>query len=97
MRKAFDLTLEDPKTDDRCSQTLFGYSTLIARRRLEAGDRFIDVTWDLFWGPVNVACDAWDTHRVNFKILKQPRFGGKNSEPSQPRLLGLGDVQNKAL
>ena len=76
MRHAFDLSLEDPKMVDRYGQTLFGNSTLIARRLIEAGVRFINVTWDLFWGPVNVDYDAWDTHNNNFNILKKNKLPG---------------------
>ena len=76
MRNAFDLTSEDPKVVERYGQTLFGNSTLIARRLIEAGARFVNVTWDLFWGPVNVDYDAWDTHTNNFKILKQNKLPG---------------------
>ena len=76
MRQAFDLSQEDPKMVDRYGQTLFGNSTLIARRLIEAGVRFINVTWDLFWGPVNVDYDAWDTHNNNFNILKKNKLPG---------------------
>lgn len=76
LRTAFDLTLEDPKTVDRYGNTLFGNSTLIARRLIEQGVRFVNVTWDLFWGPVNVDYDAWDTHQKNFHILKNNKLPG---------------------
>lgn len=76
MRQAFDLSQEDPKMVDRYGQTLFGNSTLIARRLIEAGVRFVNVTWDLFWGPVNVDYDAWDTHNNNFNILKKNKLPG---------------------
>jgi hypothetical protein len=76
MRRAFDLSQEDPKMVDRYGQTLFGNSTLIARRLIEAGVRFVNVTWDLFWGPVNVDYDAWDTHTNNFNILKKNKLPG---------------------
>jgi uncharacterized protein (DUF1501 family) len=76
VRTAFDLSREDPKIVERYGQTLFGNSTLIARRLIEAGVRFVNVTWDLFWGPVNVDYDAWDTHQQNFKILKQNKLPG---------------------
>jgi hypothetical protein len=76
MRKAFDLAEEDPRMVERYGQTLFGNSALIARRLIEAGVRFVNVTWDLFWGPVNVDYDAWDTHTNNFKILKQNKLPG---------------------
>ena len=76
VRSAFDLSQEDPKTVERYGRTLFGNSTLIARRLVEQGVRFVNVTWDLFWGPVNVDYDAWDTHRNNFAILKQNKLPG---------------------
>lgn len=60
----------------RYGNTLFGNSTLIARRLIEAGVRFVNVTWDLFWGPVNVDYDAWDTHTNNFRILKNNKLPG---------------------
>ena len=44
MRQAFDLSQEDPKMVDRYGRTLFGNSTLIARRLIEAGVRFVNVT-----------------------------------------------------
>ena len=71
VRSAFDLTREDPKLLDRYDRTLFGNSTLIARRLVESGVRFVNVTWDLFWDRVKVDYDAWDTHNNNYPILKQ--------------------------
>ncbi len=76
LRNAFDLSSEDPKTVARYGNTLFGNSTLIARRLIEQGVRFVNVTWDLFWGPVNVDYDAWDTHQKNFHILKNNKLPG---------------------
>jgi len=70
VRSAFDLSKEDPKALDRYDQTLFGHSTFIARRLVEAGVRFVNVTWDLFWDRVKVDYDAWDTHSNNYPILK---------------------------
>jgi hypothetical protein len=70
VRSAFDLSNEDPKLLDRYDRTLFGNSTLIARRLVEAGVRFINVTWDLFWDRVKIDYDAWDTHSNNYPILK---------------------------
>lgn len=76
LRTAFDLDQEDPRTIDRYGRTLFGQSTLIARRLIERGVKFVNVTWDLFWGPVNIDYDAWDTHTNNFGILKQNKLPG---------------------
>ena len=93
MRKAFDLTQEDPKTVERYGHTLFGNSTLIARRLIEAGVRFVNVTWDLFWGPVNVDYDAWDTHTQNFKILQKNKLPGFDQTMSAL----MSDLQTRGL
>lgn len=93
MRQAFDLSQEDPKMVDRYGQTLFGNSTLIARRLIEAGVRFVNVTWDLFWGPVNVDYDAWDTHNNNFNILKKNKLPGFD----QTMFALMTDLQERGL
>src|SRR5262249_34015247 len=59
-RAAFDMDGVDPRLLDRYGRTLFGQSTLIARRLVEAGIRFVNVTWDLFWDRVQIDYDAWD-------------------------------------
>jgi hypothetical protein len=74
LRTCFDLSKEDPRLVDRYGRTLFGHSTLIARRLLEQGVRFINVTWDLFWDRIKIDFDAWDTHTQNFHILKNNKL-----------------------
>jgi hypothetical protein len=69
-RAAFDLNREPAATRDRYGRCLFGESTLIGRRLLEAGARFVTVAWDLFWERIQVDFDAWDTHGENFKLLR---------------------------
>jgi hypothetical protein len=76
MRAAFDLKNEDPRLLDRYGRTLFGHSTLIGRRLVEAGVRFVNVTWDLFWDRVQIDYDAWDTHTKNFSILRDNKLPG---------------------
>jgi hypothetical protein len=76
MRAAFDLSSEDPKVLDRYGRTLFGSSTLIGRRLIEAGVQFVNVTWDLFWDRIKIDYDAWDTHTKNFAILKDNKLPG---------------------
>ncbi len=76
LRDAFDIEQETPELRDRYGRTLFGESTLIARRLVERGVKFINVTWDLFWGPVEIDYDAWDTHTNNFEILKTNKLPG---------------------
>lgn len=73
-RAAFDLESEDPNVVERYGRTLFGHSTLIARRLIESGVRFVNVTWDLFWDRVKVDYDAWDTHQKNFFILRENKL-----------------------
>jgi hypothetical protein len=76
LKTAFQLDEERPELIDRYGRTLFGHSTLIARRLVERGVRFVNVTWDLFWDRVKVDYDAWDTHTKNFPILKENKLPG---------------------
>lgn len=71
VRSSFDLRREDPRVRDRYGRTLFGNCALIARRLVEKGVRFINVTWDLFWDRVPINYDAWDTHTRNYPILRE--------------------------
>jgi hypothetical protein len=75
-RAAFDLSTVDDRVVERYGRTLFGQSALIARRLVEAGVRFVNVTWDLFWDRVQLDYDAWDTHTRNFPILKENKLPG---------------------
>jgi hypothetical protein len=70
VRAAFDLSQEDNRLRERYGRTLFGNCSLIARRLVEKGVRFVNVTWDLFWDRVPINYDCWDTHTRNFTILK---------------------------
>src|SRR5213079_2711074 len=76
LRQCFDLATEDPAVLDRYGRTLFGNSTLIARRLVENGVKFVNVTWDLFWDRIQIDYDAWDTHQRNFSILKTNKLPG---------------------
>lgn len=64
LKNAFDLSTADAKQRDRYDRTLFGSSAFIARRLVEAGVRFVNVTWD-FPGD-----NSWDTHGDNFNWLR---------------------------
>jgi Protein of unknown function (DUF1501) len=55
-RKAFDLTLERQESFDRYNTGRFGLGCLLARRLVEAGARFIEVTTEY------VPFLHWDTH-----------------------------------
>jgi hypothetical protein len=63
-RRAFELHTEHPRVRDAYGRNIYGQSTLLARRLIEAGTRVACISW---------APDAnatWDTHGNNFKKLK---------------------------
>ena len=53
--KAFDLSQEDDKLRERYGRDKFGQGCLLARRLVEHGVRFVEVTFG-----------SWDTHNANF-------------------------------
>jgi hypothetical protein len=55
-RRALDIRQEPPRVRDRYGRHLFGQATLVSRRLVEAGVRFVTVHYD--------ACDGygWDSH-----------------------------------
>jgi hypothetical protein len=57
VRNAFDLTLEKDALRERYGGSVFGQSSLMARRLVEAGTRFVQVNW--YDGP---AWHGWDVH-----------------------------------
>jgi hypothetical protein len=64
MQKAVRIDQEDPKIRDAYGRNIYGQSTLLARRMIEAGSRVACLSW---------APDAnatWDTHGNNFGKLK---------------------------
>jgi hypothetical protein len=73
LKTAFNLDLEDPRVVERYGKNVVGSSTLIARRLIEAGVRFVDVYWDgyTYRVPNNGLDPYWDTHSNNFVQLKQ--------------------------
>jgi hypothetical protein len=63
---AFDLTAERAEVRDRYGRTLFGQGCLLARRLVERGVPFVEVT-------LSAAANApagWDTHGNNFEQVK---------------------------
>ena len=64
VKSAFDLDKVNPKLRDRYDRTLFGASALVGRRLVEAGVRFVNVTWDY------PGDNSWDTHAANFSWLR---------------------------
>jgi Protein of unknown function (DUF1501) len=75
-KTAFDLSREDPRLVDRYGQSLFGNSTLIARQLVQAGVRFVNVTWDLVERVKSLDPTGWDTHGRNFPTLKDNHLPG---------------------
>src|SRR6185369_13706453 len=72
LKTAFDLDAEAPRLRDRYGRTLVGSSTLVARRLIEAGVRFVNVTWEGNKRAGGFLYDiAWDTHWDNFSILRK--------------------------
>jgi uncharacterized protein (DUF1501 family) len=57
---AFDLAQEKPKVRDAYGRGLFGQGCLLARRLVERGVPFVEVT-----------LDGWDTHQNNFDRVKE--------------------------
>lgn len=65
-RKAFELNEEKPELRDAYGRNRFGQGCLLARRLVERGVAFVEVT--LSGSPGNVA--GWDTHANNFEQVK---------------------------
>lgn len=59
--KAFDLSLEKPEVAARYGDTRFGQGCLLARRLVESGARFIEVTTEY------IPFRFWDTHENGHK------------------------------
>ncbi len=64
VRTALDVRQETAAMRDRYGRHLFGQSTLVARRLIEAGSRFVTVAWDCPNGY------SWDSH-TNSEDVKQ--------------------------
>ena len=64
INRTLDLRREPDKRRDQYGRNLFGQSTLMARRLVEAGVRFVTVHWDQVDGY------NWDSHRSNYYLEK---------------------------
>ena len=64
IRNALDIRREGEKLRDRYGRHLFGQSTLMGRRMIEAGSRFVTVLWDTPDGY------SWDSHRSSEHLEK---------------------------
>ncbi len=72
LTRAFDLGDESPATRDLYGMTLFGQSSLTARRLIEAGGRFVSVFWDEY----GLAGTGWDTHWDHYPRMKDELLPG---------------------
>ena len=77
IKNAFDLDRESPALRDAYGRHRHGQSTLLARRLIEAGSRFVTVYWGKEiqdwggdWKPMLVN-NPWDTHRNHFPLIKE--------------------------
>lgn len=73
--RAFRLESEPTAVRARYGMTRFGQSCLLARRLVEAGTRFVQVTWPARSDdePAPGPDGSWDTHRNNFPMLREHR------------------------
>ncbi len=66
---AFDLNREPRRVRERYGNEFNCQSMLMARRLVEAGVPFVSVNWKR--NPSDIpGCSGWDTHRANFRCLK---------------------------
>lgn len=64
--RAFNLSEEPDRLRDRYGRTMFGQGCLLARRLVERGVPFVEITL----GPVPGAQGGWDTHQGNFTAIR---------------------------
>ncbi len=85
-RKAFDLTLEDEKSKLNYGSSRFGQGCLLARRLIEAGARFIEVTTEY------VPFLHWDTHANGHETVAR-----MHREIDSPIAQLILDLENRGL
>ena len=76
IHEAFDLDQEPEAIRDAYGRDRHGQSTLLARRLIEAGAKFVTVYWGKEiqdwggdWKPI-LANNPWDTHRNHFPLIQ---------------------------
>jgi hypothetical protein len=68
VRAAFAIRREPDRLRDRYGRNLFGQSLLMGRRMIEAGARFVTVSWDLPVRGDNAG--GWDMHASLERVMK---------------------------
>ncbi len=81
---AFDLRKEPPQVVERYGNTLFGNTALTARRLVERGVRFVNVTFDLYERPVLI-----DLRRLGHARQKLQHPQREQAAGLRPGLLGV--------
>ena len=89
LREAFDLGQEPDKVRDSYGRSSYGQSCLLARRLVEAGVKFVTVTFDPSIGGRQITEGGWDTHGFDntrmFPIIEQRHL--PMTEQTLPTLL----------
>lgn len=85
-RAAFDISLEPKESFDAYNTGRFGRGCLLARRLVEAGSRFVEVTTEY------VPFLHWDTHANGFTTLKRMK-----SEIDRPIAQLIRDLESRKL
>ena len=97
LREAFDLSKESTQTRDAYGRTTYGQSCLLARRLVEAGVKFVTVTFDPSIGGQSTDAGGWDTHGFNdtrmFPIIEKRHL--PMTEQTLPTL--LSDLEQRGL
>jgi hypothetical protein len=72
LRTALDLAREPLEIRESYGMTLFGQASLVARRLVEAGSKFVSVFWDEY----GLAGSGWDTHWHHYPRMKDELLPG---------------------
>jgi hypothetical protein len=72
LRTALDLGKEPARLRESYGYTVFGQAAVAARRLVEAGSKFVTVTWDEY----GLAGSAWDTHWEHYPRMKNELMPG---------------------
>jgi uncharacterized protein (DUF1501 family) len=70
-RRAFDLSLEEPRVRDRYGRNAWGQRCLLARRLVESGVDLVSVALN---GPLCGRVQNWDDHAVNHHIFDAMKY-----------------------
>ena len=97
VKRAFDLSSEDPVLRDAYGRTTYGQSCLLARRLVESGVKFVNVYYSNSIGGRKVGSGGWDTH--GFDNTRMYNIIDKYQMPMTDQTLPtlLNDLDNRGL